>query len=128
MSGVVSRWVGGLGGLADIADRLIRAQIENRPALDVIRLYDDPKTLFYVDPPYLHETRGDSKAYAFEMSDAEHRALAAALRSCRGKVAVSGYRCDQMDSLFNGWQRHDAPAKLCHSVKEFRSEALWTNY
>ena len=28
-------------------------QIENRPAVDVIRLYDGGATLFYCDPPYV---------------------------------------------------------------------------
>ena len=46
MSGVVSRWLGGVDSLDEIAQRLIRVQIENRPAIDVIRLYDSPKTLF----------------------------------------------------------------------------------
>src|SRR5436305_5394699 len=59
MSGVVSRWLGGVEALPEIAERLLRVQIENRPALDVIRLYDDSTTLFYCDPPYPHETRGD---------------------------------------------------------------------
>ena len=86
MSGVVSRWVNGSLGLEDIAARLLRVQIENRPALDVIRLYDSPKTLFYCDPPYLHETRGDSKAYGFEMMEEEHWNLAVALRKCKGKA------------------------------------------
>jgi len=27
------------------------------------------------DPPYVHESRSDTKAYAFEMSDAQHRRL-----------------------------------------------------
>ena len=58
MSGVVSRWLGGVEALADIGTRLIRVQIENRPAIDVIRLYDKKDTLFYCDPPYLHDTRG----------------------------------------------------------------------
>jgi hypothetical protein len=32
-----------------------------------IKLYDNKKTLFYRDPPYVHSTRGDRKAYGFEM-------------------------------------------------------------
>jgi DNA adenine methylase len=128
MSGVVSRWVGGLDGLADIADRLLRVQIENRPAIDAIRLYDENETLFYLDPPYVHETRGDANAYGFEMSDTQHRELADVLRSCRGRVAVSGYRCALMDTIYRGWKRHDAPIKQCHSVKQPRREALWTNF
>ncbi|MBF0554374.1 MAG: DNA adenine methylase [Nitrospirae bacterium] len=67
MSGVVSRWLGGFDALNEIAQRLIRVQIENRPATDIIELYDSNGTLFYCDPPYFHATRGDSKAYGFEM-------------------------------------------------------------
>lgn len=128
MAGVVSRWLGSVEHLPDIALRLLRVQIENRPALDIIRLYDSPGTLFYCDPPYLHATSGDSKAYGFEMDESEHRQLAEVLRSCKGKVAVSGYRCPLMDELYKGWHLHEAPPKTCHSVKKPRREALWTNY
>ena len=47
MSGVVSRWLGGVEQLDFIAERLLRVQIENRPAIDVIKLYDGKETLFY---------------------------------------------------------------------------------
>ncbi len=105
-----------------------RVQIENRPAVEVIRLYDSVQTLFYCDPPYLHETRGDSRAYGFEMDVEAHSELAKALNSCRGKVAISGYRCDVMDTWYNGWHRFDAPLKRCHSIKKLRQECLWMNY
>ena len=72
--------------------------------------------------------RGDVKAYGFEMSDDEHRALAAALNRIKGKAAVSGYRCDLMDMLYRDWRREDALTKKCHSVKKPRAEALWVNY
>ena len=103
-------------------------QIEIRPALDVIRLYDDKKTLFYCDPPYLHDTRGDSKAYGFEMQENEHIELAAALNRCKGKVAISGYRNRLMDKLYSGWRRYDAAPKRAHSVKQIRRECVWMNY
>lgn len=128
MSGVVSRWLGSVDALPDIALRLLRVQIENRPAIQVIRLYDDPETMFYCDPPYVHSSRGDAKAYGFEMKDAEHRELAQTLNCCRGKVAVSGYRCDLMDETYKKWRRADAPPKHCHSIKKLRQEALWMNY
>jgi DNA adenine methylase len=128
MSGVISRWLGGVHALSEIAARLLRVQIENRPALDVIRLYDGPETLFYCDPPYLHNTRGDSKAYGFEMDEEEHAELASALRRCEARVAVSGYRCALMDRLYEGWRRFDAPVKQCHSVKKPRHECVWMNY
>ncbi len=128
MSGVVSRWLGGVEALPEIGSRLIRVQIENRPAIDVIRAYDSKDTLFYCDPPYLHDTRGDSKAYGFEMDDSEHIDLASALNSCIGKVAISGYRNALMDKLYKNWRRFDAAPKNIHSVKQMRQECLWMNY
>lgn len=128
MSGVVSRWLGGIAMLPEIAERLLRVQIENRPALEVVKLYDDKDTLFYCDPPYPHQSRGDAKAYGFEMSDAEHARLAKTLKAAKAKVAISGYRCDLMDTLYSGWQRVESPAKKCHSIKKERIEALWMNY
>jgi len=128
MSGVVSRWLGGVEMLDDIAERLLRVQIENRPGIEVIELYDDKDTFFYCDPPYPHESRGDSKAYLYEMTEEEHEDLADALHKIKGKAAVSGYRCALMDRLYKDWKRHDAPSKRCHSVKKTRQEALWTNY
>jgi DNA adenine methylase len=128
MAGAVSRWLGSVRMLPEIALRLLRVQIENRAATKVIELYDSPDTLFYCDPPYVHSTRGDSKAYRFEMDDKAHMELAAVLKRIKGKAAVSGYRCDLMDALYKGWRRADAPAKTCHSVKKTRHEALWMNY
>jgi len=128
MSGVVSRWLGSVEMLPEIAERLLRVQIENRPALEMIELYDGKGTLFYCDPPYPHEARGDSKAYGFEMNDSEHHDLAVVLHKVKGRVAVSGYHCDLMDTLYADWRCTEAPSKKCHSSKGTRSEALWMNY
>jgi DNA adenine methylase len=128
MAGAVSRWLGAVEDLPLIAQRLLRVQIENVPALEVIRRYDSPETLFYCDPPYVHDTRGDSKAYGFEMTDADHIALAATLKSVEGKVALSGYQSDLYESLYKDWYVTFAPSKQAHSVKQERTEVLWTNY
>lgn len=130
MSGVVSRWLGGVAGLEEIAARLMRVQIENRPAVDIIKLYDAPRTLFYCDPPYLHSTRGDSKAYEFEMDDQAHREFAAIAGKVKGKMAVSGYDHPLMSELFpaSKWWKTMGPEKIIHSTKDTRQEVLWTNY
>lgn len=130
MSGAVSRWLGSIEELPEIAERLLRVQIENRPAIDVIRLYDAPDTLFYCDPPYVHLTRGDDSAYGYEMSDEEHRELAEVLNSVKGMVAISNYQCELMDELYPApkWIKNIAPARTIHSTKDLRVEALWTNY
>lgn len=130
MSGVVSRWLGGVDALDEIARRLIRVQIENRPAVDVIRLYDSPNTLFYCDPPYLHATRGDAKAYGFEMDEKQHREYSQVANECKGMVAVSGYDHPLMDDLFSPrhWFKTMVSKKTIHSTKGSRQEMLWTNY
>ncbi len=130
MSGVVSRWLGGLESLAEISERLLRVQIENRPAVEAVKLYDSPQTLFYCDPPYIHETRGDAKAYSNEMNDQDHEELARVLNSAQGLVAVSNYDCDFMSRLYPAkkWLKTTGPKKTIHSTKDKRAESLWTNY
>ena len=128
MSGVVSRWLGSVEGLPDIAFRLLRVQIENRPATDVIDLYDDEGTLFYCDPPYPHDSRGDTKSYGYEMSDDDHIGLARVLHQIKGKAAVSGYQCDLLNDVYSDWNLHLALPKQSHAIKQIRQEALWTNF
>ena len=128
MAGAVSRWLGSIEGLPEIVQRLQRVQIENAPALDVIARYDTGETLFYIDPPYVHDARGDASAYGFEMTNADHEELADTLRDVSGRVVLSGYRTDLYDRLFAGWRRVDAPERLCHSVRKPRREAAWLNF
>ncbi len=128
MAGAVSRWLGSVEALPEIAQRLLRVQIEHDTAIRVIQRYDSPETLFYCDPPYPHASRGDSSAYKYEMSDDDHRELASVLRNVEGKVALSGYHCDLMDELYGDWNYIEAPVKNCHSVKKPRTEVLWVNY
>jgi DNA adenine methylase len=128
MAGAVSRWLGAVEALPEIAQRLLRVQIENDLAINVIKRYDSRETLFYCDPPYPHQSRGDSKAYRYEMTDEEHVELAQVLHTVKGKVALSGYHCNLLDELYGTWHIHEANSKKTHSVKTERQEALWTNY
>ncbi len=128
MAGAVSRWLGAVEALPEIAQRLLRVQIENDLAINVIRRYDSEETLFYCDPPYPHESRGDSNAYLYEMTNEDHLRLAEVLRNVKGKVALSGYHCDLLDELYGNWNVHEANSKKIHSVKTERTEVLWTNY
>lgn len=128
MAGAVSRWLGAVEGLPLIAQRLLRVQIENDKATNVIKRYDSEDTLFYCDPPYPHDSRGDINAYGYEMTDDEHRELAEVLHKVNGRVALSSYRSKLMDELYGDWRCIEAPAKVVHSVKTFRQELLWINY
>lgn len=135
MAGAVSRWLGSVEGLSEIVQRLLRVQVENAPAIEVIQRYDSSETLFYCDPPYPHDSRSDTNAYGYEMTDSDHRALSEALHSVQGKVAISGYHSPLMDGLYGGWYLSKAAAKKAHSTntqangqKRRRVELLWTNY
>jgi len=128
MAGAVSRWLGSVEALEYIASRLLRVQIENDDAFEVIRRYDSSDTLFYCDPPYPHESRGDPKAYRYEMSNDNHEKLAKLLKSVKGKAAISGYKCELMQRLYKDWYVHVGKPKKALSIKSERTEILWTNY
>lgn len=128
MAGAVSRWLGAVEALPEIAQRLLRVQIEHDSAINVIQRYDSPETLFYCDPPYPHDSRGDTKAYKYEMSNEAHYRLAEVLRQVQGKVALSSYHSPLMDELYGDWTSIEAPARTIHSIKQERIEVLWINY
>lgn len=128
MSGAVSRWIGSIDGLPQIVERLLRVQIENAPAVEVIRRYDSPETLFYCDPPYTHDARRDINAYKFEMKNEAHRELSEVLKNIKGMAAVSGYESPLMKELYKGWHKIVGPVKNANSVRQPRQEILWVNY
>lgn len=131
-----AQWQSGIDGLAAVAARLRNVQIENYPALDIIRLYNDPGVLLYCDPPYVHDTRRLDKTstYAHEMSSDDHRALSAALHTHAGLVALSGYPSPLYDELYGGWNYIDVPYEsassqsLISTTSASRIERLWCNY
>ena len=98
-------------------------------ALDLIRRYDRPETLFYVDPPYVHSTRVrmTNRAYAHEMTDNQHRELATVLHGCRGMIVLSGYHCELYEELFGGWPRIDRDFRTNGNAGRLATESLWLN-
>lgn len=128
MAGAVSRWLGSVEGLAETAQRLQRVQIENAPAVEVVKRYDTDDTVFYLDPPYVHSVRGDASAYGFEMTDEEHTELSEVLHAIRGRAVLSGYRTNFYDDLYADWRREDAPERICRSVRQPRQESAWMNF
>ena len=108
-----------------VAERLRGVQIECDEALAVIKRYDSPDTLFYLDPPYPGSTRGRWKqhAYEYEMTDKEHRQLAFVLHNIRGMAMISGYQCELYDDLYSGWCRVDKKARVNGPGQA--TESLW---
>lgn len=120
--------------LAAIGLRLAGVLIEHRPAISVIQAHDTPDTLFYVDPPYIHQTRcritgkGSSRGYQHEMDDLDHRALLDALLSLAGMVVLSGYPHPLYDEALLGWERHSTTARISGGRgTATREEVVWIN-
>jgi DNA adenine methylase len=131
MNGNVSEWLTAVEGLPEVHTRLRRVAIENMPAVQLIRRDDEPATLFYCDPPYVHETRSVMNAYAFEMSDADHREFLDTVLAVRGKVIISGYVNALYDATLSNWSRKELEVadntaggkKKCRKI-----EVLWWNF
>lgn len=102
---ITSEWKR-LHGLLKGAARLKDAQIECDDALEVILRYDGPRALFYVDPPYVYNTRSDGgrQRYTYEMKDNDHIDLAKVLQQVKGMVLLSGYDSPLYRELYDGWR------------------------
>ncbi len=107
MNEQVSSWLTAVEGLAEVHDRLKRVVMLNDDAVAIIRKEDSPNTLFYLDPPYLHETRVTTQDYSQEMTEHDHARLIAALSGIEGKFLLSGYPSALYDdaAALNGWYR-----------------------
>ena len=103
----VSRWLGNIEeNLSGAIERLKEVQIENLDILDLIKKYDKEDTLFYLDPPYVPETRKQKKSYDCEMTREQHIELINTLINVKGKVILSGYDNDIYNKLLdNGWKK-----------------------
>jgi DNA adenine methylase len=131
MNGNTSEWLSAVEGLPDVHRRLSRVLIENMKARDLIAREDTPATLFYCDPPYLHETRTAPNVYSHEMTESEHRELLATLIACKGKVMLSGYPSTLYDSALKNWTRHtfELPNNAAGGeTKRRMTEVLWCNF
>lgn len=111
--------------LLNAASRLKGVQIENRPALDVIRKFNHDNVLIYADPPYLLDTRG-GKQYRHEMSEQDHLDLLDTLRQHKGYVILSGYPHEMYDVELKGWSR--ITKKSYNQNSDPRTEVLWCNF
>jgi DNA adenine methylase len=133
MNNEVSAWLSAVEGLPLVHERLKRVLILNRSALGVIQGQDGPDTLFYCDPPYLHETRATTADYAHEMTANDHRELLDTLADVKGKFVLSGYPSELYDRYAGefGWRHKDfsiANHAAGGVTKKRMVERVWMNF
>jgi len=134
MADVVSGYLSAIDeNLPKIVERLRTVQILSRPAIEVIEKWDSPETLFYCDPPYVHETRHETSqnVYGVELTSDDHRALADALKAVKGKVILSGYPGQLYRDLYSGWRKKwkEIPNHAAGGASKAKMrEMLWFNW
>lgn len=89
-------------------ERLRLVQIEHLDWRACLDRYDDPSALFYLDPPYVPETRR-SGGYTHELSADDHAELVARVLALQGVAIVSGYDHPLYEPLVTGggFMRHE---------------------
>lgn len=111
--------------LADRRD----VELRHACAFDVLRNWPWQGDEFvYLDPPYLHATRSNTKLYRQELSDGQHVELLGLVASLPVPFALSGYRSELYDRAAArlGWRRVDFQA-MTH-LRRQATESLWMNY
>lgn len=124
-SSTVSLWQRLPAELLKVARRLKDAEIECRPAVEVIRRYNAANCLIYADPPYVLSSRTGGKAYRHEMPDDEHLALLDALDEHPGPVLLSGYTTSLYEERLPHWYRIQTTTQAEKGLE--RTEVLWLN-
>lgn len=111
--------------ITQASKRLKGVQIENLPAIELIKRYNTSDVFIYADPPYLHSTR-KKYLYKYEMNDANHEELLNVLVRHPGKVLLSGYDNDMYNSMLQGWRKVQKATRA--EGGRARIETLWMNY
>lgn len=107
------------------AERLRGVQIENRPAVELIKRFNSPKVLIYLDPPYMLGTR-HGKQYRCEMDDRDHEELLDTALRHKGPVLISGYESVLYNGMLQGWHRKERYSYSQTGSK--KKELLWMNF
>ena len=108
------------------AERLRGVQIENRPAVELIRRFNYQNVLIYAEPPYMLGTRQNRKQYRHEMTDDDHMELLEAIKAHRGPAIISGYDSDLYNRELKGWYK-DGRTSFTQTASR-RREILWMNF
>lgn len=115
--------------LAAVCLRLQGVIIENKDALAVMRAHDADTTLYYIDPPYVPDTRVQSnRYYAHEMTIEGHEQLLAVSKTMTGMVMISGYDTEVYNDMLTGWVKTEKTSRISAGRgTKVRTECLWHN-
>jgi len=108
-----------LDGVLKYVERMRGVQIENIDAIECIKKYDTPNTLFYVDPPYIDT----SQRYKHKYTKEQYDDLLEVLNNIEGSFLLSSYNNEQADSY--GWEQFKIKAR-CYVATINTKDAIRT--
>ena len=121
----VAGYLSAINRLPEISERLRRVQIEGKDFREIIKSYDQPKAFFYLDPPYIADTRKAKKVYMHEMTNRDHEDLVELLLGIEGKAILSGYDHPIYGPLeCAGWKKHEFEAHCAAAARTTRTGLL----
>jgi DNA adenine methylase len=130
MSKAVSDFLSCIDRLPELHNRLSRVIVTNTNGIDLIRKYNDPKNMLYLDPPYEQSTRTGAR-YAVDMDREGHLDFLDAVINSRSKILISGYDCELYETLTeNGFTKINFEVKTIDGNfnPKIKTETLWKNY
>jgi DNA adenine methylase len=130
MSKAVSDFLSCIDRLPELHNRLSRVIVTNTNGIDLIRKYNDPKNMLYLDPPYEQSTRTGAR-YAVDMDREGHLDFLDAVINSRSKILISGYDCELYGTLIeNGFTKINFEVKTIDGNfnPKVKTETLWKNY
>jgi DNA adenine methylase len=124
MADTTSKWRSRLKLLSFWHERLSRVQIDCIDAIECIKYWDTPETVFYIDPPYVPNTRKDRRLYRNEPDLAYHERLVETILAVKGKVLLSCYDHPVYAPLSKaGWHKL-VKETACHMAGKIRGSKL----
>jgi DNA adenine methylase len=128
----LSAWLTGSESLPTTHGLLKGMKFLRADAFTLIERYrNDLGLLMYLDPPYLHSTRGGSDYYVHELTEAGHLRLLDLLKDAPCQVILSGYRSEMYDEALASWSRVDIRRRNSMAGgkwKRAKVECLWRNF
>lgn len=121
-------WLNYPNQIEAFVERLQGVVIENKDYREIIEQHDSSETLIYLDPPYVHSTRNMQRgnaAYACEMTDKDHEAMATVANKVKGMCIISGYDNELYQELFKNWRLVKSKSYADGATE--RIECLWLN-
>lgn len=131
IGGTACKWAGITETINEAAFRLRGSatnlvQIEKMDALLLIKRYNTPDALIYIDPPYVRSSRKSGALYSHEMTDEDQKRLLEIIVSSKAKIIISGYDNAMYNEILKGWKTDTTMSQTTST--EMAYEKIWMNY